>query len=660
MPERADTLAEVVDGQVAVRLEPAGQTITVPAGTTLGDAISKAGLQVSLPCGGQGRCGRCAVEVRAGLVRRRSTLRLSEQDLARGYALACQTIVTGDATIWIPPEHERAELLQGESKADKTAAETYVCSHHARPWVSRYRVAMKSPTTDDNIPDLERLQRELTRQFDLPFVVPTLTALDDLPHVIREKDWAVTAEVERYPSPCDTDSYRLLDVLPGHARKSSLGLAVDIGTTTVEAYLGDLSTGRLLDRASAYNRQMARGEDVISRIIYARDRERLRELQELVVATVNSLIDEMLPRQDLAPEDITFVTVAANTTMTHLFLGLRPDYIRLEPYVPAAGRFGPVSAFRLGLHVHPEANVDCMPGVGAYVGGDITAGVLRSGMHDDERITLFIDVGTNGEMVLGNSEWLISCACSAGPAFEGAGAASGVRAVKGAIDEVWIDPRTLEPTYTTLGDTPAIGICGSGMISLLGEMRVTGVIDKGGRIAAEGLSERVRRGENGLEYVVVWAKESGEGVGDIVLAEADIHNLMRAKASIYAGATVLCDSVGMHMSDVERVLIGGGFGRHIDVEKAIDIGLLPDLPWKRFTYLGNTSLQGAYEALTCREHRAQLEELAGKMTYLELSADNRFMEAFTSALFLPHTDESLFPSVGQALAAVRPDAVGAP
>jgi uncharacterized 2Fe-2S/4Fe-4S cluster protein (DUF4445 family) len=660
MPKRGDTTANGGGDQVDVRLEPAGHNVTVAAGTLLADAIAKAGLRVSLPCGGQGRCGRCAVEVREGSVRRRSTLRLSEQDLTRGYALACQTIVNSDATIWIPPEHERVDLLEGEHKADKTAAQTFLCDHHSPPWVSRYRVVMPSPTIVDNIPDLERLQRELTRQFDLPRVTGTLTALSNLPHVIREEDWAVTAEVERYPSPCVADYYRLMDVLPGRARRSALGLAVDIGTTTVEAHLGNLSTGQLIDQASEYNRQMARGEDVISRIIYARDPKRRGELQELVIATVNSLIDEMLLRQDLTREDLTFVTVAGNTTMTHLFLGLRPDYIRLEPYVPAAGMYVPVLANRLGLHAHPEAHVDCLPGVGAYVGGDITAGVLRTGMHEDQRVTLFIDIGTNGEMVLGNSEWLISCACSAGPAFEGAGAASGVRAVKGAIDEVWIDPHTLQPTFSTLGGAPPVGICGSGMISLLGEMRVTGVIDKSGSIAVEGLSDRVRRGDNGLEYVVAWAEASAEDTGDIVLTETDIQNLLRAKASIYAGATMLCDSVGMNMSDVERVLIGGGFGRHIDVEKAIDIGLLPDLPWERFTYLGNTSIQGAYEALTCREHRVQLDELAGKMTYLELSSDNRFMEAFTSALFIPHTDESLFPSVGQALAAARPDKKATP
>jgi uncharacterized 2Fe-2S/4Fe-4S cluster protein (DUF4445 family) len=247
--------------------------------------------------------------------------------------------------------------------------------------------------------------------------------------------------------------------------------------------------------------------------------------------------------------------------------------------------------------------------------------------------------------VLGNSEWLISCACSAGPAFEGAGAASGMRAVAGAIEEAWIDEESLEPTLSVVENQPPLGICGSGMISLLGEMAATGLVDKSGHINDLGLSPRLRRGEQGLEYVVAWAEETGTGAGDIVLTETDIQNLLRAKAAIYAGASVLCESVGLTIADVERVLIGGAFGRHIDVDKAVQIGLLPDLPWGRFSYLGNTSVQGAYLALTCREHRRQVDELAAKMTYLELSADNRFMDAFTSALFIPHTDESQFPSM---------------
>ncbi|OFW60688.1 MAG: hypothetical protein A2133_05855 [Actinobacteria bacterium RBG_16_64_13] len=643
--------------QCLVRLEPSEQTVYIAFGGLLEEAITQAGLSVPLPCGGQGRCGRCVVQVREGTVRRRSALRLSEDDIEQGYALACQTLIEGDLTVWVPPHEELVQRLEAGDRAEKAAPEVMLCDHAAKPWVARYQTTVEPPSMGDNTPDLERLQRELARQHGLRDVRPTLAALAKLPTVLREGEWTVTVEIEQGDWAAPDGPYRLLDVLPGSAETRVLGLAIDIGTTSVATYLGDLETGELVDHASAFNSQIARGEDVISRIIYARQPEHRQELQERVITTINALVDEMLARQNLMPERIALATVAGNTTMIHLFLGLEPQYIRTEPYIPAAGKFPPVPAVSLGLHMRPEALVDCLPVVGAYVGGDITAGLLRTGMHEQEAVTLFIDVGTNGEMVLGNSDWLITCACSAGPAFEGAGATSGTPAVTGAIEQVWIDPRSLEPTWATLGDAPPIGICGSGMISLLGEMMITGVIDKGGRIAGHGRSPRVRRGEEGPEYVIVWAAETGAGDKDIVLTETDIQNLLRAKAAIYAGATVLCESVGLAITDVERVLIGGGFGRHIDVEKAIQIGLLPDMPWEQFTYLGNTSIQGAYLALTCREGRAQADELANKMTYLELSADGRFMDAFTSALFIPHTDESRFPSVQRALAEARPERV---
>lgn len=632
-------------GPCAVRLLPSGLAVDVPAGTLLEKALSDAGVRVGLPCGGQGRCGRCVVEVREGSVRRRSVIRLTDEELARGYALACQTVVTGDVTVWVPPQEERHDRLERGDRAEKAAPQVVLCDHHAPPWVVAHRVTIDPPTMDDNTPDLERLQRELTRRHGLKDVRPTLRALRDLPEALREGEWTVTAMVEQGNASAPAGPPRLLGVRPGGADTRVLGVAIDIGTTTVAAYLAELDSGALLDHASAYNAQIECGEDVISRIMYGRRPDHRQELQDRVVATVNALIDEMLGRQGRSPEDIAAAVVAGNTTMAHLLLGLPADHIRLEPYIPAAGRFPPLPAAQLGLHLHPEAMVDCLPAVGAYVGGDITAGVLRTGLHEQDAITLFIDVGTNGEMVLGNSEWLISCACSAGPAFEGAGATSGMRAEAGAIEEAWIDQESLEPTLSVIGNEPPLGICGSGMISLLGEMTVTGVIDKSGHITDLGLSPRLRRGEQGLEYVVAWAEETDTGVGDIMLTETDVQNLLRAKAAIYAGASVLCESVGLTITEVERVLIGGAFGRHIDVEKAIQIGLLPDLPWERFSYLGNTSVQGAYLALTCREHRRQVDELAAKMAYVELSADNRFMDAFTSALFIPHTDESQFPSV---------------
>jgi uncharacterized 2Fe-2S/4Fe-4S cluster protein (DUF4445 family) len=334
--------------------------------------------------------------------------------------------------------------------------------------------------------------------------------------------------------------------------------------------------------------------------------------------------------------------------MMCLLLGIPPESIRLEPFVTPINHPPLLRARDVGIAMNADGIVDPLPGVAGYVGADITAGVLAAGLRATPETTLFIDVGTNGEMVLGSSEWLVTCACSAGPAFEGAGIVSGMRADKGAIEEVWIDGNTYEPSCRVVGDVPPRGICGSGLISLVAEMFLTGVLDKGGHINQTLDTPRVRRGRHGAEYVVAWAgaTEAGE---DIVITMVDIDNLLRAKAAIYAGFNVLADGVGVGLDSVERVLIGGSFGKYINVEKAVDIGLLPDMPWERFDYLGNTSVRGAYLALLDREARAEIAEIASSMTYVELSADNTFYEAFTSALFLPHTDLSRFPSVAAAM-----------
>jgi uncharacterized 2Fe-2S/4Fe-4S cluster protein (DUF4445 family) len=313
--------------------------------------------------------------------------------------------------------------------------------------------------------------------------------------------------------------------------------------------------------------------------------------------------------------------------------------------VTAVNHIPPLTAAEVGLAIHPEAAVDCLPGVASYVGADISAGVLSSGVDDSEQVSLFLDIGTNGETVLGSHEWLVTCACSAGPAFEGAGVQHGMRATRGAIEEVWINGDTYEPTYRVIGDAAPKGFCGSGLISLLAEMFLTGIIDKSGHFNHTLPTERIRQGEHGWEYVVVWADE---GAGkDISITYVDIDNLLRAKAAIYAGFVVLAEGVGFPLEGVERVLIGGAFGKYINVEKAVEIGLLPDIPWENFQFLGNTSVLGAYYALLDPQLRDRVADIAGRMTYIELSSDNSFYEAFTSALFLPHTDMSRFPSVAK-------------
>jgi uncharacterized 2Fe-2S/4Fe-4S cluster protein (DUF4445 family) len=474
----------------------------------------------------------------------------------------------------------------------------------------------------------------------------SLPLLRKVSRTLREGQWQVTAilDVESWLE--DHPVARLIDLQPGHTPDSDplWATAIDIGTTTVTVWLVDLISGQVRAQASEYNGQIARGEDVISRIIYASKNSDGNEMQRLVLETINHLLERVSKRAKIEPSEIVKATVSGNSTMMHLLLGIPAESIRLSPFVTSVNNTPPLRSDDVGFEIHPEATVDCLPGVASYVGADISAGVLSSGMDDTEQVNLFLDIGTNGETVMGSSDWLVTCACSAGPAFEGAGVLHGMRATRGAIEEVWINGQTYEPSYRVIGDTKPRGLCGSGLISLLAELFLTGLLDKGGNFNRSLPTDRIRRGEHGLEYVIAWAEGTHQG-RDIVLTHVDVDNLLRAKAAIYAGFTVLADSVGVPLDTVEMVLIGGAFGKYINVEKAVEIGLLPDMAWDRFHFLGNTSVLGAYLALLDHRARTRVQDIADRMTYIELSSDNSFYDAFTSALFLPHTDLDLFPSV---------------
>ena len=582
--------------------------------------------------------------------------------------LACQTTIQSDAVIWIPPRHAAAieRKLQTDKTAQQAAAVEPPFSYDAlrdQP-LRKIVVTIAEPSLDDQTDDWSRLKRELARQHGINNPAIELPALRRLSSALRQGDWTVTLviETDRWDAPDGPP--RLIDILPGDHLETLWGVAIDIGTTTNVVWLVDLLSGQVVTQAADYNGQISRGEDVISRIIYAsrgRGADRgqgLWELEELVVQTLNRLLDQAASEAGTRPEEIYGATVAGNSTMIHLFTGVQPESIRLMPFITTINQVPSLRASDLGLHICPDATVDCLPGVASYVGADITAGVLSSGMCEDDKLSLFIDVGTNGEIVLGDCNWLITCACSAGPAFEGAGVLHGMRATQGAIEEVWIHPQTYEPTIQIIGPqgTKARGLCGSGLIGLMAEMFMTGLIDKSGNVDVKLPTERTRAGPHGGEYVVVWGSESASKA-DIVVTDVDIDNLMRAKAAIYAGFAVLAKSVGMTIAEVEQTLIGGAFGQYINIEKAIQIGLLPDAPWDTFRYMGNTSVRGAYLALLSREARQQIDSIASSMTYLELSADNSFFDEFNAALFIPHTDESQFPTV---LAAREAHAIGKP
>ncbi len=662
----------------AVHFTPGDKTVTVPSGTMLSDAARLAGFDLNQPCGGQGRCGRCAVIVddTRSAVRRRSTIRLSPADVTAGYALACQTVIEGDAWVTVPPQQAIERRLTTHKVAARVEAPFDYDPRRHQP-IQRFYLRLAPPDLSDQTDDWSRVARELA-QFGVESPQIGLPLLRDMPRILRATPdeasaashpagedelpdiWRDTAEPWQVTAVVALDTWdrpngppQLLALLPGDHTDRNLGAAIDIGTTTVTVWLVDLESGEVVAQASDYNGQIARGEDVISRIIYARKPGHLAELQELVVGTINRLLQAVCRQVRASTDEILKLAVAGNTTMIHLLLAIPPDSIRLAPFIPVVNYPPTITAGELRLAAHPQAVVDCLPGVASYVGADISAGVLSTKMDESPELTLFIDVGTNGETVLGNADWLVTCACSAGPAFEGAGVEHGMRATVGAIEEVWISNDTLEPTYRVIGregEKPR-GICGSGLLSLLAEMFITGVVDKAGNLRV-GVSPRIREGRHGSEYVVAWGAETAGGA-DIVITRVDIDNLMRAKAAIYAGFTVMAQSVGVDLGDVSHMLIGGSFGQYINVEKAVQIGLLPDLPapagsaspWDRFKFLGNTAIRGAYMALLRRDVRAHLGDIARMMTYLELSADNTFYDAFMSAMFLPHTDLGQFPTV---------------
>jgi uncharacterized 2Fe-2S/4Fe-4S cluster protein (DUF4445 family) len=644
---------EVAIATVSVSFKPAADAdaqgaagprqVEVPSGTLLSEAAQQAGIELQMPCGGQGRCGRCAVVVERGPVRRRSTQRLSPDDVAAGYVIACQTTVEGDVVVTVPPQ----ERIERRLKTSKRAAAVelpfpYELSDQS---VRKIVVTVEPPSLEDQTDDWSRLKRNLQSRYHLEGVEADLPILRRLGPALREGEWTVTLVVDEGGWEHPDGPARILDVLPGEQLGSLWGVAIDIGTTSNVVWLVDLLSGQVMAQAIDYNGQIARGEDVISRIIYASKEDGLEELQGLVLKTLNRLLDQVTGERDIGTDEIYKVVVAGNSTMIHLFAGIPPQSIRLMPFVTVVNQVPPFPAREIGLNVNSQAKVDCLPGIASYVGADITSGVVSSGMcTTEDKLTLFVDIGTNGEMVLGDCTWLIACACSAGPAFEGAGVVHGMRATAGAIEEVWVNRDDYEATYRVIGEEPPRGICGSGLISLMAEMFVAGVVDKSGNVDLTLPTERVREGEHGAEYVIAWADETAIGQ-DIAITAVDLDNLMRAKAAIYAGFSILARSVGLDLGAVEQVLIGGAFGQYINVEKGVQIGLLPDKPYESFHFLGNTSVRGAYMALLSTQVRRRVAEVGRMMTYLELSADNTFFEEFNAAMFLPHTDESLFPSV---------------
>lgn len=639
----------------SVTFQPHNRTVTAESGTTLIRVAMEAGIHINASCGGEGVCGKCRIVKESGELTGGLSDRITPEDTEKGYHLACTATVTDDVTIRIPVESAiDAGGLSALSPPRCTAAVQEVDINSLKEQglfinpVKKTYLQMTPPSAGDNHSDVGRLINSLKEKEDWHKLEFTIPVIREIPDVLRDSDFNVTATLVRPVR--DDGKTRVTNVQKGDTTEDNYAMAMDIGTTTVYGQLVDLRTGKVLAEKGVFNKQISFGEDVISRIVFSEKGDGLQRLQDAVIESINEILDGIFKQSGVDRANVSTITLAGNTTMTQLLLRINPKYIRRAPYVPAATLYPPFLAATIGIELNEHTIALLYPEISSYVGGDIVAGVMGSGLYRAEEITLFMDIGTNAEIVIGNKDWMACAACSAGPAFEGGGVEFGMRAAKGAIEDFLIDPNSLEPMIITIGDIRPKGICGSGLITMIAIMYEMGVIDNSGKFNRELETERIRQRNDVWEYVVAWQKDT-QIDRDIALSEVDIDNLIRAKAAIFSGCETLLEEVGLSMDMIEHIILAGGFGSYIDLEKAMIIGLLPEIDPDKVTYLGNGSLLGARMSSLTNRIRKDVVEVTKKMTNFELSETPSYMDNYVAAMFIPHTDINRFPKLKQRIEA---------
>ena len=623
--------------------------IACNAGDNLLELARRANVAIDAPCSGNGSCGKCRVKLLSGEVESIPSRHISDEEYNAGWRLSCNTKVLGDCEVLVP---DIASAYQSRMKtADLSSPEEVAIFEKAKkdmeggniPFVNSFlalQLVMDAPSEDDTMPDIERLTWAIqAAEPDLTAVKVPYAVMVKLASTLRENDFQVCVKGER-----KDDVFHCMDICPYDDTKL-VGCAIDIGTTTVSMVYVDLTTGELLAKGSSGNGQIRYGADVINRIIESSRPGGKKKLQDAIVKeTLTPIMANLCKSAGINAKAILRLTIGANTTMNHLLVGVDADPVRMDPYIPSFFAWDGLTAGDLKLPANPLASVIIAPNIGSYVGGDITAGTLATMMWDRDEMTLFIDLGTNGEIVFGNRDFLMSCACSAGPAFEGGDISCGMRATDGAIEACTIDKETMEPAMTIVGDQgqKPVGICGSGIIDIIAELFRTGIINARGQFVRDG--ERVRRDHHGTGRYVLATEEESETGREVSINEVDIDNFIRAKGAIYSGIDTLLQSVDMTPDCIDTVVVAGGIGSGINMKNAVSIGMLPDVDLTKYHYIGNSSLTGAYAMVMSDQANAKCHEVAANMTYLELSTYPGYMDSFVAACFLPHTDASLFPS----------------
>lgn len=617
------------------------------AGENLLELARRANVAIDAPCSGNGSCGKCRVKLVEGTVESPRTLHISDEEFADGWRLSCSSRVIEDVTVLVP---DIASAYQSRMKtADLSSPEEIAIFTQAQEamqasgivFENKYRaldLVMDVPSLEDTMPDNERLTWAIQSAAGVEKVEIPYAVMVRLAHVLRENNFHVCVKGE-----LKGDTFHCMDIT-APTDTAIVGCAIDIGTTTVSMVLTDLTCGKLLAKGSGGNGQIRYGADVINRIIEQGRPGGRKKLQDAIIKdTLTPIIANLCKTANISARSILRLSVGANTTMNHLFVGVDAESVRMEPYVPSFFHWDGLLAGDVKLPANPLAPVIIAPNIGSYVGGDITAGTMASMIWDKDELSLFIDLGTNGEIVFGNRDFLMSCACSAGPAFEGGDISCGMRATDGAIEACTLDKDTMEPTLRIVGEAgqKAVGICGSGIIDIISELFRCSIINAKGLFVREG--RRVRRDAHGMGRFVLAEPEESETGREISINEVDIDNFIRAKGAIFSAIETLLNAVDMSVDAIDHVYVAGGIGSGINMKNAVNIGMFPDVDLEKFTYIGNSSLTGAYAMVMSDAAIETCQKVAANMTYLELSTHPGYMDAFVAACFLPHTNAKLFP-----------------
>ncbi|MBC2704899.1 ASKHA domain-containing protein [Desulfobacula sp.] len=637
----------------SVKFLPHNVSVEVDDNESLIRAAMEAGIHINASCGGGGVCGKCRVLIEEGNVDGGVSEHLSREDQEKGYRMACLSEVTCDLVVRIPVESEiDTSRLNVHAGSRHTAKVMYSNIDELRqdglfiPPVEKIYLELDSATTEDNQADVARIINHLRLKHDEHRLTMGLDLIRKVSDILREGDFKITVTIVR---PVREDGQNeIVNIEPFDTSNRNFAIAVDIGTTTVYGQVLDLQTGEVLSEHGEFNSQISYGEDVISRIIFAEKDDGLEVLHQKVVETINKIIEKIIKKANIGRREVTTITLAGNSTMTQLMLKINPSYIRRDPYVPASIMYPPFYASQIDIDLAGHTIALVYPGVSSYVGGDIIAGIMASGMYRTSELTLYMDIGTNAEIAIGHKDWMVCTAASAGPAFEGGGVKFGMRATKGAIEDFSINPETYEPMILTVGNKNAKGICGSGMITLAAKLLETGVIDSRGKFNQTLDTPRIRQTDDIWEYVIVY-KGNTQIDRDITITEPDLDNLIRAKGAMYSAVLTLLKEIGLKVNDIEKIILAGGFGSYVDLESAITIGLLPEIEPEKVTYLGNGSLLGCKINSLTNALRRDVANVVNMMTNFELASTPSYMDHYMGALFLPHTELNYFPRVKERL-----------